>query len=274
MDIQNFEVGQTIVRKGELNDEFFLILSGQAETHAAIESAQQETVPLGRGDTVGDIALMYAAPSEFTAVAIETVQCASLNRHAYKIITSRAMEERRQRYAALLDHVPYLSCLTPEERSNLAETLKEGTFSQGQRLICAGAPGNWIHIVVEGTLEVVGSNSNVIATLHEGDCAGHIEFLYGHLSVANVVVSSETAKTARIGKRMFDRLIGTAREVMMHEIEEGQSYEEYRQTMRSEARPQEDTTPAFDAPPLYIQSTLRQQEGSMRQKEESETQEE
>ncbi|CAD2213715.1 Cyclic nucleotide-binding domain containing protein, putative [Angomonas deanei] len=256
MDIKTFEAGEEILAKGNYDNYFYLLLSGVVES--TNEENENESKTLTRGASFNDLALMYGTPSTVRLTATEFTKCATIDRRTYKIMISAAMEGRRQRYAQLLDTVPYLHALSAEERSRLAETLKKGIFHQGETLIAAGSRVHWIHILVEGTLTVTGDNGQHIATITEGECVGHIEFLFHHLSVATVTVSSPTATTAMLGRTVFEKVIGKGKEALLTEVQSGEGYEYYHTTMRGASRPPEDTeiNETKNEAPDYLKATL------------------
>lgn len=263
MDLEEFAGGAVILIKGTSNDTFFVVLSGEARaTLTDPETDEVATLALTKGSTFGDMGLMYECPNEVDVSAVSDTTCASLERHTYKLIVSRAMTERRQRYKKFLRSVPFFSSLSKAELSRLAESLKQDSYVKGQRIISRGQSNNWLHFVLEGTLNVVGGESGEesITTLKEGDFCGHLEFLNRHKSVADVVVASETVRTAKLSRRQFDTLVGDARGKLLKSIEEDQEYASYRNRMQSEAPPERDNAPAFDEPPAYLDKSIRRQE--------------
>ncbi|KAG5493260.1 hypothetical protein GH5_02001 [Leishmania sp. Ghana 2012 LV757] len=265
MDIEKFEAGTRILEKGNTNDTFFIVLDGDAETTVMNEDGTEVTVPLVRGSTIGDLSLMYEASNSASVVARSSVQCASLERRTYKMITSRAMEEKRRKYIDFLSSLPVFAGLSLHELERVAELLKEDSYVEGQRLIAAGVPTHWVHFIMEGTLcvmvpDAVSGDMKEVALLHRGDCAGHIEFLYHHVSVADVMAVSAVVKTAKLSRRSFELLPSEARERLLKSVEEEETYAAYHHRMHGDSPPPLDTTPPFDAPPSHLWNSLRPRE--------------
>ncbi|KAI5686516.1 Cyclic nucleotidebinding domain containing protein [Leishmania braziliensis] len=260
MDIEEFVAGTKILEKGNANDTFFIVLDGEAEM--TIENdGEVVAAPLVRGSTFGDLGLMYEVSNTADVVARVSMQCASLERRTYKMITSRAMEDKRHRYIDFLSSLPVFAGLTSHQLEAVAECLKEDSYVEGQRLIVAGVPNHWMHIVIEGTLRVMAPDAESgdmkeVALLRRGDFAGHIEFLYHHVCVADVVVANAVVKTAKLSRRSFERIPSEARERMIRSVEEDETYAPYHQRMRSATPPPFDTTPPFDAPPSHLLHTM------------------
>ncbi|GET92350.1 regulatory subunit of protein kinase a-like protein [Leishmania tarentolae] len=263
MDVEQFEAGTQILEKGHMNDTFFIVLDGEAETTVLNENGVQVVVPLVRGSTFGDLGLMYEISNDAAVVARSVVQCASLERRTYKMITSRAMEDKRRRYVDFLSSLPVFASVPLRQLENVAERLKEDSYVEGQKLITAGVPNHWLHIVMEGSLSVMvpdeesGAMKEVRA-LHRGDFAGHIEFLYHHVAVANVMAASAVVKTAKLSRSSFEFFPAEARERMIQAVEGGETYATYRKRMDSGTRPPLDKTLPFDAPPSHLRHSLQQ----------------
>ncbi|MBL9038912.1 MAG: mechanosensitive ion channel, partial [Archangium sp.] len=64
--------------------------------------------------------------------------------------TQRQVERRR----ALLDAVPLFSALSPEERVELARSLKYAPFTRGEVMTKQGAEAHWLYLIEEGTASV------------------------------------------------------------------------------------------------------------------------
>ncbi|ORC93681.1 putative regulatory subunit of protein kinase a-like protein [Trypanosoma theileri] len=262
MDTTDIPEGTKIISRDETGDTFYIVLSGEAKMTMYEKEEEEEeeertkTIDLQRGAVFGDLQLLYEVKSEVTVEAMTPMVCATIKRKTYKIILSRSAEEKRKRYVSFLEKVPFLKDLTPDERSKMAEALKNDHFTQGDKIIRYGEKGDWLHIIVEGTADVIGRNEageeEYVATFHEGDCAGDLEFLFHHETVADIVVSSPTVKTAKLSRRHFEKLIGTAKELLQRKAEEDASYQYYRRTMGSASPPREDLAPPFDQPPEYV----------------------
>ncbi|AYU82626.1 regulatory subunit of protein kinase a-like protein [Leishmania donovani] len=267
MDVEKFEAGTQILEKGHTNDTFFIVLDGEAETTVVNEDGAEVVVPLVRGSTFGDLGLMYEISNGAAVVARSSVQCASLERRTYKMITSRAMEDKRRRYVDFLSSLPVFAGVSSHQLDDVAERLKEDSYVQGQRVIAAGVPNHWLHIIMEGSVCVMapdGESGDMkeVALLHPGDFAGQIEFLYHHVAVADVVAVSAVVKTAKLSRRSFEFFPMEARERLIRAVEEEETYATYQKRMHSGTRPPLDTTPPFDALPSHLRYSLRQHESA------------
>ncbi|KEG14137.1 putative regulatory subunit of protein kinase a-like protein [Trypanosoma grayi] len=256
MEIIDFPQDVKIIVKGEPNDKLYLVLNGEATMTIFDVEGNIKTLDMKKGSSFGEIGLMYETESDITVETTAPLTCATLERNTYKILASREAERKRLRYMAFLENVPFLKDLTPQERSKMAEALKEGRYTQGEKIITYGEKGEWLHIIVEGSADVIGRSESgeeeYVATCQVGECVGDLEFLYHHETVADIVAKAPIVRTAKISRRHFERLIGTGREPLQRKVIEDPSYQYYRRTMSGRSRPREDNAPPFDAPPEYL----------------------
>jgi predicted acylesterase/phospholipase RssA/CRP-like cAMP-binding protein len=93
--MERFESGATLLRTGQIANKLYLIISGRLRVLRAIdekgETSGQETrsggaalTELGRGDTVGETALMTGEPCAETVVALRDSLVASLDEEAFR----------------------------------------------------------------------------------------------------------------------------------------------------------------------------------------------
>ncbi|EKG05108.1 regulatory subunit of protein kinase a-like protein, putative [Trypanosoma cruzi] len=257
MNTEDFPEGIKVLVKGETNSKFYIILDGSATiTMFEDDPDRIETESLQKGSVFGELGLLYETQSEVSVESTTPLFCATLERNTYKIVVSRAEEEKRQRYFSFLENAPFIKDLPAQERLKIAEALKEDKYTEGDKIIRYGEKVDWLHIIVEGTADVIGRNEEgeeeYVVTKNAGECFGDLEFLYHHETVADVVATSPFVRTAKMSRLHFEQLIGTAKELLDREVKEDASYEYYRRTMVGTSAPREDPTPSFDAPPEYL----------------------
>lgn len=254
MDLERFTAGADVIVRGESNDTLFLILSGEVEATVQVVAAGEEDVLMfGQGSTFGDIGLMYDSHTSMTVRAKSDIQCASLERNTYKMIMSRAMAERRERYTGFIRSIAVFAELPPAEVSRLAEALKTSTYSEGDKIITTGTAPGAIHFIVDGSTDVRGRQGQLLATVHAGGYVGHLEFLFQHVAVADVVAATMIVKTAHLSRQQFKRLVTTAHDPMLREVEEDGSFQYYRDIMSGEDAPaKHHDSDASEEAPEYV----------------------
>ena len=96
--------------------------------------------------------------------------------------------EKRKKYEALLHNVAFLEALSNYDRMTIAEALVTTEYHRDDPIISFGERGQWMHIIVEGTVEVFGRDPDTnapvsICTFGPGKCIGELEFINAHDAV-------------------------------------------------------------------------------------------
>ena len=227
LDRQDFDAGADILKQGEISpSRFYLIFEGQI----AVIKNGKNVAKMGVGQSFGELEMMYET-SEPNAAAIRAVTDVSLwwlDRPTYKNIVLRATLEKRDLYLSLLGKVSFLEGLSEYDRNTLADALKAEKYRNDDFIIRFGETGNWMHFIVEGTVQVVGrqkgSKVNIVQ-LGPGECVGELEFLFNHRCVADVVAVGQVT-TAKLSRKHFEMLMGPiANDLKMYVTKGG--YEHY-----------------------------------------------
>jgi CRP-like cAMP-binding protein len=230
MALRSLKRGEKILLKGRPNDTFFIVVAGSC--------ANTETKDrLNVGSSIGDVHLMYETPCEETVeAAVNSTQLCSIDRKTYQIITSRASSEKRARYEGFLSNLKFLQGLTSNEKLQLADALKTGKYKKGDKVIAFGEEGTWFNIIVEGVIDVIGRDENgkekYVCSFGVGDCVGELEFLFKHRTVADCVAATPVVRTAKMTARHFEKVLGTAKEVLERQAENAEVYAYYRTTRK------------------------------------------
>eukprot|EP01062_Namystynia_karyoxenos_P052338 TRINITY_DN4184_c0_g1_i1.p1 TRINITY_DN4184_c0_g1~~TRINITY_DN4184_c0_g1_i1.p1 ORF type:complete len:527 (+),score=193.36 TRINITY_DN4184_c0_g1_i1:77-1582(+) len=227
MQCKVFSRGDEPLREGDEGNTLYVIASGQCDIlKQGVKVAEKQ-----ESSAFGELELMYDTPCCATVqvVSDEAVTWA-LDRDTYKHLVVGASIRKRQQYEALLASIPFLVDLAPYEQAQLADALSSDEWKPGTTIIKHGAEGQWMFIIVEGTVEVVGrdpsGNPVKVCEMNAGEHFGELEFFNNHPCVADVR-SITTVKTAKINRRHFEMCLGP----VMHILKRNQAapkYEYYR----------------------------------------------
>eukprot|EP01060_Flectonema_neradi_P017606 TRINITY_DN24473_c0_g1_i1.p1 TRINITY_DN24473_c0_g1~~TRINITY_DN24473_c0_g1_i1.p1 ORF type:complete len:546 (+),score=110.10 TRINITY_DN24473_c0_g1_i1:67-1704(+) len=208
-------------------DTFFVIYEGNLHTTDGDRS-------LSKGDTFGDIFLLYPQASTETVSATSDCVLYALDRITFKFILNKASKKKRAMYEGFLMKVPFLSTLSHIELLQLADALKSSQYEDGQTVIKYGEEGTWLHIVVEGMVEVIGrddSNNKIkVCEFKMGECVGELEFLNNHKTVADVVAIGRV-RTAKMNRRHFEMCMGPVIDILRKNADALEVYSYYRETL-------------------------------------------
>ena len=85
-----FNAGDILFEEGETADKAYVIQSGSILITAIRDGVEIEIARLGRGEFVGEMALVDDAPRSATAIAEETSECILLTKTTFDKILGRA----------------------------------------------------------------------------------------------------------------------------------------------------------------------------------------
>jgi putative ABC transport system ATP-binding protein len=94
MSKRHYAAGETIIRKGDPGEEFFLVSDGEVE----ISRADREVASLGPGDFFGEVALISGEPRNATVVAQKAVDVYVLGKTDFQAALAASQSFRDQLY--------------------------------------------------------------------------------------------------------------------------------------------------------------------------------
>ncbi|MHC4924294.1 MAG: cyclic nucleotide-binding domain-containing protein, partial [Planctomycetota bacterium] len=124
--------------------------------------------------------------------------------------TSPSTDAATVRRTRTLELAGLWASLSQEELGALAESMEHLKYSAGEAVIRQGDPGERLHIVTAGALEVRIHTSNgvvlPVAQLGNGDCFGEMSLLTGDEASADVVALEDT-ETLSLDRTGFNKLL-------------------------------------------------------------------
>eukprot|EP01004_Peranema_trichophorum_P001467 NODE_1177_length_2085_cov_70.133537_g991_i0.p1 GENE.NODE_1177_length_2085_cov_70.133537_g991_i0~~NODE_1177_length_2085_cov_70.133537_g991_i0.p1 ORF type:complete len:668 (-),score=135.12 NODE_1177_length_2085_cov_70.133537_g991_i0:80-1897(-) len=238
MDRKIFSRGDIIYHQGDQfgDSRFYLIWKG--EVSVVVDGKLQSK--LREGASCGELELLYSQPRQATIrVDSDTCECWTLDRSTYRYIMTGTFMKKRQMYEGFLRKVNFLKSLTHPELIQLADALQPAKFPTGDYLIRYGEEGKFMHIIVEGTVEVLGRDDNgrviKVCEFTAGDCVGELEFIYNHKTVADVRAKTDV-RSATLNRHHFELCMGPIVDVLKRNAsEENHVYDYYNQTRKGES---------------------------------------
>lgn len=210
---ENFAAGQSIVRKGEAGDRFYLVESGQAQ--AVIDGKVVKTY--GKGGYFGELALLEddcsarAADVCSLGVTVLSVDKTTFRTVLGKVYASFREQATQAREGALrLENARSavaMRCLanhwlchnlSDERRQLLLSSALERSFKEGGVIVEAGAASDHFYLVQEGEVAVwagVAGEGSPLKALEAGDCFGELDCILGN---PTATVTARTAVTCRV----------------------------------------------------------------------------
>lgn len=224
------EAGQTTCNK------LYIIQSGNAD----IIKEGQKVYLKTEGTAVGELELMYDTPVVATVkVCTDQLVAWLLDRDTYRNLVMGTAIRRRENYIQFLTNVPFLAGLDNYEKLQLADALSSDEFSPGDYIIHYDEEGEWLYIIMDGVVEVIGRDvegqPTKVCQFTQGDHIGELEFLNNHRTVADVVACTHVV-TAKLNRRHFEMCLGPVIDVLKR-CTHDPKYNYYQSVLKAGAAP-------------------------------------
>jgi CRP-like cAMP-binding protein len=198
--------GQTVFRRGDVADAFYVVRSGTIH----IEDVQEDgdvviLTALGRGDAFGELGLLGSAPRSATARANGESTLFKIDKATFDSLLADGIDAptfapTMQAYAELRS-LPLFRGLTTQD---LALILDHGhwlTPAPGDELITEGEPGDAFYAIGAGQVDVT-RDGKAVASLGPGDHFGEVALLTD--APRNATVTAHTAmRVFRLDRQGF-----------------------------------------------------------------------
>ena len=165
--------------------------------------------------------MLYNAPRAATIVCkSDTCDLWALDRKTFTYIIKTAVQKKREKYDDFLEQVEILKCLEHNERSKMADALKEEWFESGDYIIREGDKDNVdkFYMVIEGdciaskVLEP-GKPATVVKEYGPGGYFGERSLLKDLPRAANVIAQTQVCVVS-LDRAAFKRLMGNLEEIL------------------------------------------------------------
>nr|ACI16059.1 protein kinase [Bodo saltans] len=228
LEKEEFDAGTDVLKQGAApKDRFFMITEGTCE----VIKNGKHVASLNGGATFGELEMMYKQ-TECAATIRCVTNCVmySLDQQSYQHIVLNVSVQKRERYQRLLHRVGFLEALSDYDRMTIAEALVTTEYRADDKIISFGEKGQWMHIIIDGEVQVVGRDRGKkvdVVRLGEGNVVGELEFLFDHLTVADVVAATPRVVTARINRKHFEMVLGPITDQLKKFVAKNETYAHY-----------------------------------------------
>lgn len=81
---KDFDKGETIIKEGELGNDFFILKSGTCHAVKTIDGEEKSVMSYEKGSYFGELALIKNEPRAASIIALEDCSCISIDRMSFK----------------------------------------------------------------------------------------------------------------------------------------------------------------------------------------------
>eukprot|EP00439_Symbiodinium_sp_Y106_P079219 s1226_g17.t3 len=231
--------GETIIRFGDVGDNFYIVKRGKFDifAHRRLQQAEAETessaelvkvFEAGPGFAFGEAALLYNAPRSATIRASEDSEVWCLERRAFRELVIRASEQKFKEYSEFLRRCDVFQELDAEQIATLAEVVDEEDFSADEVIIQQGGRDSNMFITLKGQAVacISGDKGEVqVKTYNIGHFFGEIALLLGEPRKASVYAKGHVTCLV-ITKQVFDRVLGPLRDFLKKNLTKYAQYQD------------------------------------------------
>eukprot|EP00930_Biecheleria_cincta_P030989 TRINITY_DN21475_c0_g2_i2.p1 TRINITY_DN21475_c0_g2~~TRINITY_DN21475_c0_g2_i2.p1 ORF type:complete len:827 (+),score=147.38 TRINITY_DN21475_c0_g2_i2:79-2481(+) len=228
--------GKRIIKEGDLGaDHFYVIERGSFEVIVTeqlgdpnkpwqMEKGSKKVVDvLRRGNTFGELALLFLMPRKATIVCTEAASLWIIDRYQFKDIMMPSSEAKQKEYIKYFDAIPMLEPLLGSEKSVLSRVMVEIYLSKGEFIIRQNDPGNTFFMLIKGRVGIYKDNKLLVEleashTKNQIPYFGERALLGSEKRAASVVVASDSAKCLMLDKESFDDLLGPVKEIVKNSM--------------------------------------------------------
>jgi len=166
--------GETIIAEGDRGYHVYVIQKGSFDIiKKNKEGKEVKVAEWGKGQLVGELALLFNAPRAATVKAKTDAVCWAIDRFTFRNILKDVSQAATKTNAEFLKKVKLLQALTQAERNKIAEALEEKVFAKGSTIIKQGDHGDCMYIVKSGAMNAyVDGNEESVHSYGPGDFFG------------------------------------------------------------------------------------------------------
>jgi len=175
MHKQNVNKGETIIKEGDRGYHVYVIQSGSFDIFGTDKKTgdQIKLTTRGKGQLVGELALLFNAPRAASVIASTDAVCWVIDRFTFRNILKDVSQAATKTNAEFLKKVELLQALTQAERNKIAEALEEKTFPSNGVIIKQGEVGDCMYIVKSGQMRAyVDGQQKAVKSYGPGDFFG------------------------------------------------------------------------------------------------------
>jgi len=191
METKTYNDGEDIVRQGDEGDSFYVIKEGEATVlKTNLEGVEKDLTHLYKGQSFGEIALIYGGKRVASVRSVGRCTCLSLSKNVFE-------KQSDVRMFLVTKKIPMLADLNQEERVNIVSKLQPRTFQTNDHVIREGdrVIDDAFYIITNGQAAVVqeqknNKEENILTRLFEGHCFGEMALVSDAPRSASIVAKS------------------------------------------------------------------------------------
>jgi CRP-like cAMP-binding protein len=224
MSVRQVEAGEAVIREGDTDQAFFVVISGSLQVTRKVEGETLQLAVLGEGHFFGEMAVLSDRPRTATVTAQTDSELFELDRALLDDLTARheSVREALERFyrQRLLGNVmatsPIFRPFEKTDRRTLVERFNAVEVSAGDSVLEEGAPSDGLYLVLSGELVAVrgkGFAEVTLGRLADGDVFGEMSLLSQDPATASVKALRRSV-LLRLPREKFTEVIMTHPQIL------------------------------------------------------------
>lgn len=155
--------GEILIQEGDTGlgaSELYVVKEGEFEVLQRRKGVNLRVNMKRRGDTFGELSLMYDCPRSATVATTQDAVVWVLERDMFRQHVQKGQEDAASQLELFLNQVPILSPLSKIEKLQLLDAFEERTYAAGATIVREGEPGDLFYIIKDGEATVLQSGGN------------------------------------------------------------------------------------------------------------------
>jgi len=220
VETANFKAGETIIRKGDKGNIFYMITKGRVMcTRAGTSNATD--VKLKEGDYFGERALLKQEPRAANVIASVDTECLVLDRIDFNSLLGPLADVLNHNLGMrVIKSIPMLKGLSKAEIKKLMNALDETSYKPGDLIIKEGDNATSFYIIREGeatvTKSISATETSDVGSLSAGDFFGEGALLKDEPRGASVVARTSMV-CLTLERTAFEKYLGPLQSIMARE---------------------------------------------------------
>eukprot|EP00891_Asterochloris_glomerata_P001614 jgi/Astpho2/1614/e_gw1.00028.5.1_t len=214
--------GEILIKEGDTGlaaSELYVVKDGEFEVLERRQGVNMRVNMKHRGDTFGEISLMYNSPRSATVAATQDSVVWVLERTIFRHYVREVHETDASQVELFLNSVPILAPLTRDEKLLLLDALEEQVYGPGVRVINQGDQGDLFYIIKEGEAVVYQSTpqgTRKVNHLFKADFFGERALLVDEPRAASVEAITRLV-CLTLKRERFVEMLGPLEQLMARE---------------------------------------------------------
>lgn len=208
MNVQRATTGEIIFVQGERGDSCFIIQSGVFTVTIDDRNLKQ----LRSKHTFGELAMLYNVNRTATVFCSQEGVLWKMDGTCFRLCMDKLSERHMMRAMGFFSSDPNFCGMMEDQQRALASACSVQVFSRGEQILREGEVGDWMFIVIEGTVQTVDGDGNSTVK-SPGTVLGSAGMMYTKQQISGARAIDRVTCLA-LGKHSLERLIGPVEDVI------------------------------------------------------------